>query len=117
MELLNYIYQLGAVFSTQGFFEVIIIVLSFGAGRFSQIRGAWTLINVAIIVFKMADWYYKTHPHAKQAVKNTTLDEKLTKLYDKKLRHHDENAALAPLSCLGAGEGVILDDTNINQKI
>lgn len=69
--------------------ELFIGMLSFGLG-FVLNKRTRLLIQVMLLIFKMAKWYHDTHPQGQQASKNYTYDDQLTRLYEKNLMSYDD---------------------------
>lgn len=69
--------------------DFILIVLGFFIGVGSRLKGVFVFLQVALLIAKMAKWYYETHPHGKKQAKHIKFDEKLDKLYHEKLKKHD----------------------------
>lgn len=69
---------------------LIFVGYTFGLiSLFSRLRGVATLLQVALLITKMARHYYDTHPDAKKMI-DADIDAAFDRLYQKKLVAYDK---------------------------
>lgn len=67
-------------------FDVTIALLSFSAGLLYRFRGITILIQVSLLLIKMAKHFYDTHP---EGAKLKPFDPKMDRLYTNQLSKYD----------------------------
>lgn len=93
------------------FFDGLLLILGLTVGRAKEFS---VFIRVAVLMVKMAQWYFKTHPHGRTAKNSTQIDEKLTGIYNKHLAKYDIVAIDSHLSPQDQGMEVPVN-TNLGE--